>query len=389
MRWRTELNLGGKPRLVGATVYVLATLLAIALTWSYFTEVDVVVRAPGLVRPDGEVVRITSEVAGTIEAVHVEEGDAVHTGDIVVRLDNQQIRLERETIEHQIALAGEQLRDLDRRIATTARIHVLELEKLDTEIRSARQVLEQGHREHAAQMESASLRLEQTRQEHLRNQQLFAEGLISRQTSDRFRNDFNLAEAQHLEILYRKPTDASLQSLLETKNLIDAELESLQQDLRMESVPIEAQRTELRSRQQQVDQEAERRFIRSPSTGQITLLPTVHPGEHIAAGTLIATLAPTPVRPIVEAWVPNAKATDLRPGQPARLRLDDSETIDGIVFAVSPDVRFTESANGAFQVLIAPDTLGLRLGLAVDVRLITRQERVLTLLFNRIERAFD
>ncbi len=389
MRWRTELNLGGKPRLVGATVYVLATLLAIALTWSYFTEVDVVVRAPGLVRPDGEVVRITSEVAGTIEAVHVEEGDAVHTGDIVVRLDNQQIRLERETIEHQIALAGEQLRDLDRRIATTARIHVLELEKLDTEIRSARQVLEQGHREHAAQMESASLRLEQTRQEHLRNQQLFAEGLISRQTSDRFRNDFNLAEAQHLEILYRKPTDASLQSLLETKNLIDAELESLQQDLRMESVPIEAQRTELRSRQQQVDQEAERRFIRSPSTGQITLLPTVHPGEHIAAGTLIATLAPTPVRPIVEAWVPNAKATDLRPGHPARLRLDDSETIDGIVFAVSPDVRFTESANGAFQVLIAPDTLGLRLGLAVDVRLITRQERVLTLLFNRIERAFD
>ncbi len=389
MRWRTELNLGGKPRLVGATVYVLATLLAIALTWSYFTEVDVVVRAPGLVRPDGEVVRITSEVAGTIEAVHVEEGDAVHTGDIVVRLDNQQIRLERETIEHQIALAGEQLRDLDRRIATTARIHVLELEKLDTEIRSARQVLEQGHREHAAQMESASLRLEQTRQEHLRNQQLFAEGLISRQTSDRFRNDFNLAEAQHLEILYRKPTDASLQSLLETKNLIDAELESLQQDLRMESVPIEAQRTELRSRQQQVDQEAERRFIRSPSTGQITLLPTVHPGEHIAAGTLIATLAPTPVRPIVEAWVPNAKATDLRPGHPARLRLDDSETIDGIVFAVSPNVRFTESANGAFQVLIAPDTLGLRLGLAVDVRIITRQERVLTLLFNRIERAFD
>ena len=389
MRWRTELNLGGSPRLVGATVYVLATLIAIAFTWSYFTEVDVVVRAPGVVRPDGEVVRITSEVAGTIQAVYVTEGDTVHTGDILLRMDNQQIRLELETLEHQIALVGEQLRDLDRRIATTSRIHVLELEKLDTEIRSTRRALEQRQNEHAAQMESASLRLTQTRQEHLRNQLLFAEGLVSRQTSDRFWNDFNLAEAQHLEILYRKPTEASLRSLLETKNLIDAEFESLQQDLRTETLPIEAQLTDLQSRKEQVNQEDARRLIRSPSTGQITLLPRVHPGEHIAAGTLIATLAPTPVRPIVEAWVGNANATDVEPGQSARLRLDESETIDGVVFAVSPDARFTESSKPAFQVLIAPDTLDLRLGLAVDVRLITRQERVLTLLFNRIERAFN
>ena len=389
MRWRTELNLGGNPRLVGATVYVLATVLAIAFTWSYFTEVDVVVRAPGIVRPDGEVVRITSEVAATIEAVYVQEGDTVHTGDILVRLDNQQIRLELDTLEHQMALVGQQLRDLDRKIEASFRVHVLELGKLDTEIRSARRVLEQGQREHAAQMESAALRLEQTRQEHLTNQLLFAEGLISRQTSDRFLNDFNLAEAQHLEILYRRPNDASLISLLESRNLIDAEFESLQRDLRTETLPLEAQLTELRSRHTQVEQEGERRLIRSPSTGQITLLPTVHPGEHTAAGTLIATLAPTPVRPIVEALVGNANATDVEPGQAARLRLDESETIDGVVFAVSPDARFTESSNGAYRVLIAPDTLDLRLGLAVDVRLITRQERVLTLLFNRIERAFD
>ena len=103
---------------------------------------------------------------------------------------------------------------------------------------------------------------------------------------------------------------------------------------------------------------------------------------------LIAAIAPVPVRPIVEALVPNANAVDVRVGQPARLRIDESATLDGIVFSVGPDARFTESSGGAFRVLIATDTLDLRLGLAMEVRLITREERVLNLLFNRIERAF-
>ena len=384
----TRLNTGRSPRLLGTTVYVLAILLGIAVTWSYFTEVDVVVRAPGIVRPDGEVVRITSEIGGTVKAVHVEEGDAVHTGDVLVRLDDTSIRLERNTVAQQIALLTEQGADIERKIRDAAGIYLLEEKRLATEIAAAREDLRQRELEHTSQMESATLRLEQAESEYSRHRQLFREGLISRQDADRFRTEFRLAEAQLEEISHRQPSEATLDSLLETRNLISAEFASVERDLRAEAMPIEAQLTELRSRLEQTELEMEYHVIRSPASGQVTLLPPVHPGEQITANTLVAAVAETPVRPIVEALVSNRSAQDIQPGQPARLRLDESNTVDGLIFSVSPDARFTESVNGAYRVLIAPDTIDLRLGLAVDVRLITRQERVLTLLFNRIERAF-
>ena len=334
------------------------------------------------------VVRITSQIDGTVEAVHVEEGDAVYTGDVLIRLDHTSIRLERNTVQLQITLLTEQMADIDRKIRDAAGIYLLEDKRLATEIAAAREDLRRRELEHTSQMESASLRLEQAEDEHSRHWRLFEEVLISRQDADRFRTEFRLAEAQLKEITYRQPSEATLDSLLETRNLISAEFASVERDLRAEAMPIEARLTELRSRLEQTELEMEYHFIRSPASGQVTLLPPIHPGEQITANALVAAVAQAPVRPIVEALVSNRSSQDIQPGQPARIRLDESNTVDGLVFSVSPDARFTESANGAYRVLIAPDTVDLRLGLAVDVRLITRQERVLTLLFNRIERAF-
>lgn len=388
MRPRIELNLGRSPRLLGTTVYVLAILLGIAITWSYFTEVDVVIRAPGIVRPDGEVVRITSEIGGTVEVVHVEEGDPVHTGDVLIRLDHTSIRLERNTVAQQITLLGEQMADIDRKIRDAAGIYLLKDKRLATDTAAAREDLRQRELEHTSQMESASLRLEQAEGEYWRHWRLFEEGLISRQDADRFRTEFRLAEAQLKEITHRRSSEATLDSLLETRTLFSAQFASVERDLRAERMPIEARLAELRSRLEQTEREMERHLIRAPATGQVTLLPPVHPGEQITANTLVAAVAETPVRPIVEALVSNRSSQDIQPGQPARLRLDESNTVEGLIFSVSPDARFTESANGTYRVLIAPDTVDLRLGMAVDVRLITRQGRVLTLLFNRIGRAF-
>ena len=369
-------------------MYVLSGLFVIALLWGYLTEVDVVVRAPGIVRPDGEVVRITSDVAGLVEVVHVQEGESVHTGDVLIQLDYSDIRLERDTVQQQIALLQEQIENVVRRIQDASSIHVLEVTKLEVEIVAARQDLLLERNQYWAQLESSVLRLEQAREEYATHQRLAEEGLIARRTLERVETELGLAQAQHREIETRHPSAASLNSLLETRNMIGLRFESRQRDLRAEETPIEARLADWRSRLDRMAHQSELRSIRSPVTGQVTLLPTLHSGEYIGAGTLIAAIAPVPVRPIVEALVPNANAVDVRVGQPARLRIDESATLDGIVFSVGPDARFTESSGGAFRVLIATDTLDLRLGLAMEVRLITREERVLNLLFNRIERAF-
>ena len=381
--------MGRSPALLGTTVYVLAGLFAGALAWSYWTEVDVVVRAPGVVRPEGEVVRITSEVGGMIEAVYVQEGDDVQTGDPLLRLDGQQTRLERELIEQQIALLGVQLVDVDRKIRDAANVHQVEIRKVETETNTARQDLSERQAEHESLLQSAALEVERARADYAVNEQLLDAGLATRQTHDRLETDLSLAQNRYAQLSHRAPRAATLDSLLETKDLIDARFEAQERDLRAQATPIESQLSDLRSRLQQREEDQEKRLIRSPATGQLTLLPILHPGEYLPAGTLIATLAPTPLHTIVEAMVSNRDAADVHPGQPARLIIDDAETFDGIVLSVSPDARFSETAKGAYRVLVVPDTPDLRLGLALEVRFLTRQESVLSLLFTRIKRAFS
>jgi hypothetical protein len=103
---------------------------------------------------------------------------------------------------------------------------------------------------------------------------------------------------------------------------------------------------------------------------------------------VIAALVPELAVPVVEAQVLNRDAADIRAGQAARLVVDPSTVFDATVVSISPDARFNESQTGTYRVLVRPDG-NLRLGLAMEVRFLTRRESVLSLLLIRIKRAFD
>ena len=93
---------------------------------------------------------------------------------------------------------------------------------------------------------------------------------------------------------------------------------------------------------------------------------------------------------VIEAWLPNRDAPLVHRGQKVRLVTEDSETFDGFVLSISPDAHLTNAGAGAYRVLITPDTnRKLHLGLALETLFVTREERVLSMLFTRIRRAFD
>jgi hypothetical protein len=62
--------------------------------------------------------------------------------------------------------------------------------------------------------------------------------------------------------------------------------------------------------------------------------------------------------------------------------------MSGTVRSVSPDAALTEAARGSFRVIIAPEDPDLRLGLAMEVRLLTRTDSLLGLLAGRIRESF-
>src|ERR1700722_12171556 len=88
------------PALVHGTVLLLTALLGSALSWGAWTKADLVVRAGGRIRPVSTPKRVvcaargeslSASVGARVIAVGFHEGDEVHRGDVLVRLDTERL----------------------------------------------------------------------------------------------------------------------------------------------------------------------------------------------------------------------------------------------------------------------------------------------------------
>ncbi len=70
-----------------AVALLIATLIVAALAWGWFGHVETVAVAQGKIIPGGRVKVIQPLEAGVIRAIHVEEGQHVAAGDLLVALD--------------------------------------------------------------------------------------------------------------------------------------------------------------------------------------------------------------------------------------------------------------------------------------------------------------
>ena len=69
------------------TAWVLISLVLIALLWSILGKMDIVVNATGKIIPSGYTKTIASVDVASVRALHVEEGQSVKAGDLLIELD--------------------------------------------------------------------------------------------------------------------------------------------------------------------------------------------------------------------------------------------------------------------------------------------------------------
>ena len=65
-------------------------LMGLSAVWVYYAEIDEVIRAPGVVEPDGQVQKVQSRTAGKISILDVVVGDKVSKGQVLIRLDDEE-----------------------------------------------------------------------------------------------------------------------------------------------------------------------------------------------------------------------------------------------------------------------------------------------------------
>ncbi len=107
--------------------------------------------------------------------------------------------------------------------------------------------------------------------------------------------------------------------------------------------------------------------IKAPVGGVLTELAVRGEGAVLAPGQTVGAIAPENTPLVARAYLANRDIGWVRPGLPARLKLDaypfqDYGTVPGTVIAVSPDARSAGRGGSAYEVTVAPRANALRVG---------------------------
>jgi hemolysin D len=89
-------------RLVGL---VIVLFFGLALAWAFLGRVDVIANAPGHIAPAGDIKVIQPLDAGLVRAIHVQDGDHVRAGQVLVELDPTQTAADSERLSRDLAQA--------------------------------------------------------------------------------------------------------------------------------------------------------------------------------------------------------------------------------------------------------------------------------------------
>jgi len=93
-----------------AIIFTISAFFIIAVTWSIIGQVDIIATAQGKIIPSGNVKVIQPLETGVVRAIHVHDGQAVKTGDILIELNPtgaaaDEARLQRELKTAQVNTA--------------------------------------------------------------------------------------------------------------------------------------------------------------------------------------------------------------------------------------------------------------------------------------------
>jgi multidrug resistance efflux pump len=398
------------PALVHGTVLLLTALLSSALSWAAWTQADLVVRAGGRIRPVSTPKRVvcaargeslSASVGGKVTAVGFREGDEVHRGDVLVRLDTAHL-------DNDIARRKQTIRTGEEELAKLARLEELlagqaaagrakgaaDLAQALDEARLAKERQEADVRLARVDVDSAADELARTAQlarvraapqaELVKAQSRYAEAREKLKKAELPVDDHKVQAVR--EALVLADRDAALRG---------QELKIRREQKRGE---VETSRLELAN----LELERSQAVLCAPSDGIVTA-GDVKVGDVLEAGKLVAEIAEQKGFRF-EAAVASEDVAHLRAGMPARLKLDAFDyqrygTVAGTVSFISPDSGLAEGQQRAVYVVrieVQGNEVGrgewygeIKLGMAGQVEIVTSRESILSLLTKKIRQVIS
>ncbi|MFC6334093.1 HlyD family efflux transporter periplasmic adaptor subunit [Paenibacillus septentrionalis] len=114
-------------------IAILLLLIGVGLIWSFIGEIDEVAKASGIVRPNDKVSNIQTLVSGTVESLHVQEGQWVEEGDLLIKLEHESLQLDLSSKQTELAKLERENEYLKRYRDSVYGHHNLFVQKLEEE----------------------------------------------------------------------------------------------------------------------------------------------------------------------------------------------------------------------------------------------------------------
>jgi HlyD family secretion protein len=283
-------------------------------------DVDNTINAAGVVIPVREEV-VSSPGTTRVARVRAKPGQQVRQGDVLLELDDRDIRLALEALKEQLAQQEN-------------RIVVLKLE------------MEQKLKQTASAIELLEIDLQASRVKHERNQKLRSTGIVSGE--DLLTAELNV---KRNEIQLRQQRELIEDTRRATRSSIDA---------------ANLQKAILQKQIAQQEQLLAQTRVTAPFPGMLTWL-VEEEGASVAAGQLVARVSEMN-NYRVEATLSDFHARQLAPGQAVRVE-QNGEVLGGHVHTILPEIK-----DGTIKLLVdldQPHNPHLRNKMRVDVDVIT------------------
>jgi multidrug resistance efflux pump len=398
------------PRIVHGTAFLVVLLLGVALVWSIGTQADLVVRAPGRVRPVTSPIKVfvpargemlTVSFGGRVVEVKFQPGDEVQQGDVLLRLDTERLDNEIAKRKRTIQTGREELVQLDRQERLLAREFAAAQAKADAELAQAMEDVRQDKERWQANLRLAESELENAAYEAAQARRLASRGALAQLELVKAEGRFQEAQAKRDKA--RLPVNESkVEVFRQAREQVveDYALKRNQLEIKQGSKRNEVAGTEKDLRNLEV--ERAQAIIRAPWSGIVTT-GDIKVGDHLEPGKPVVEIAEQKGFRF-EVTVPSEEVAHLQVGMPARIRLDAFDyqrygTLSGTVCFLSPDSGVGDQGGKVaylVKIEVAGDEVGqgdlrgrVKLGMAGQAEMVAEQESLFLILVKKIRQTIS
>lgn len=339
-------------RVVLVAALVVLALIGVGIWRVFFAGAGL---PPGVLgvsgRIEGDDAAVSAKLAGRIREITVREGDHVQAGQVLVVLDDAQIRAREQQSEamvrqaearvrlsqHQVTVLGEQLRQSEIGVGQARADAEGRVNEAEARLAAAEAQLAQAVAAHA-----------QAKWERDAYTRLVQKGYVAEQ--DAMQKQYTEEAQAAVVSANRRQVEAARGAVTTAKANLDnpairsAQAAAIQAQILQAQADIAASQADAERARAALDEARANRAdlqVIAPFTGTVATR-TAEPGEVVTPGTPIVTMVNLG-QVYLRAFVPGGDIGRVRVGQPARVYLDSAPNtpIDAQVIRIDPEASFT------------------------------------------------